>query len=48
LKTYAKAEDIPDEQLPKEFTFQDIDGFDFTSVVRDQEQCGSCFTTSFV
>lgn len=34
-KKYAKAEDIPDEEIPTKYSFKDIEGFDFTLAVRD-------------
>lgn len=47
-KTYASPEEIPDELIPKSYNFKDLEGYDFTSPVRDQGACGSCYTTSFV
>jgi len=47
-QVYAKAEDIPDDKIPEQYSFKDIEGFDFTLPVRDQKSCGSCYTTSFV
>lgn len=35
MKKYASSEEIPDEELPENFTWEDIDGFDFTDAPRD-------------
>lgn len=47
-KNYTNADDIPEDKIPKAYSFKDIEGFDFTLAVRDQKTCGSCYTTSFV
>jgi len=47
-KNYTSADDIPEDKIPKAYSFKDIEGFDFTLAVRDQKTCGSCYTTSFV
>jgi len=36
-QVYAKAEDIPDDKIPEQYSFKDIEGFDFTLPVRDQK-----------
>lgn len=41
------AHDIADEDLPETLDWRDFDGFDFTSYLRDQAHCGSCYTLSF-
>ena len=46
--TYASARDIPDEHLPEVYDLRNINGNDFTSAVRDQEHCGSCYGLSFI
>ena len=46
-KNYPSAEAIPDSEIPKEYSFASIGGFDFTHAVRDQGNCGSCFAMSF-
>ena len=35
MKKYPKAEDIPDSQLPQQFDWRDVKGYDFTSKIRD-------------
>lgn len=34
-KNYTTADSIPDEKIPKQYSFKNIDGFDFTLAVRD-------------
>ena len=34
-KTYQSAEDIPDKEIPANFTLTDIGGYDFTAEPRD-------------
>ncbi|TNV80537.1 hypothetical protein FGO68_gene13534 [Halteria grandinella] len=41
-------EDMRDEDLPEEWDWRKVDGVDFTSPIRDQGGCGSCYTISFV
>ena len=48
MKNYKSSESIPDDQIPEQFSFNNIDGFDFTSQIRNQEHCGACYATSFV
>lgn len=33
--------------MPLEFDLRNVDGYDFTGPVRDQQGCGSCYTFSF-
>ena len=35
MKTYAKADDIPDSELPESFDWRNVDGYDFTGDIRD-------------
>lgn len=46
-KKYKSADDIPDSEIPDQYDFTNIDGYDFTNPVRDQGACGSCYTVSF-
>lgn len=46
-KTYASADEIPDDKLPENYDFRNLDGVDFTNPVRDQGHCGSCYTVAF-
>lgn len=34
-KKYSSADQIPDSELPEQYDFTNIDGFDFTGPVRD-------------
>lgn len=45
---YKTAAEIPDEQIPVNYDFRDIDGYNFLTDVRDQKHCGSCYTFGFV
>lgn len=47
-ENYADAQDIPDDEIPESFDLTDIGGFDFTTPVRDQGGCGSCYTVSVI
>jgi len=47
MKKFAQSSEIPDEDLPENFSWQDIDGYDFTDAPRDQGHCGSCYTFSY-
>ena len=44
---YTSADQIPDDQVPANFDWRDIQGFDFTNKHRNQGHCGSCYTVSF-
>ena len=46
-KKYKSANDIPDSEIPQNYDFRNINGYDFTNRVRDQEVCGSCYTLAF-
>ena len=37
-------EDIPDDVIPKEWDWRDVDGVNYVSEVRKQAGCGSCYT----
>ena len=47
-KKYANSEDIPDEEIPENHDFRNIQGYDFTNPHRDQGACGSCYTMGFI
>jgi hypothetical protein len=47
-KKYAKPQDIPDGELPDNFDWRSVGGFNFLGELRDQSHCGSCYTFSFV
>jgi len=40
--------EIADSDLPKEWDWRDVKGFNFGSELKDQGGCGSCFTFSFI
>lgn len=44
---YASADQIPDDQLPQNFDWRSVGGYDFTNEHRNQGHCGSCYTVSF-
>jgi len=44
---YGSASAIPDAELPEQFDWRDIEGYDFTSKHRDQGACGSCHAVAF-
>lgn len=39
---------MPDSVIPESFDLRNINGYDFTGNVRDQSECGSCFTMAFI
>jgi len=45
---YASAESIDSAELPAEFDMRNVMGHDFTSKIRDQGSCASCYSVSFV
>lgn len=45
---YSSAQEIPDGELPESFDWRSVGGYDFTSKIRDQKACGSCYTVAFV
>jgi len=46
-KKYSNANEIPDSELPENFDWRNIKGYDFTNEHRNQGHCGSCYTVSF-
>lgn len=46
-KLFKSADEIPDTELPAQFDWRNVDGYDFTGKVRDQKGCGSCYTLGF-
>ena len=47
-KHYRDIDEIPDSLIPEKYDFRNIDGYDFTGPLRDQGECGSCFSMSFI
>lgn len=47
-KKYNTTAQIPAKEIPQAYDLRNINGFDFTGKVRDQEGCGSCYTMSFI
>jgi len=41
-------DEIPDNVVPKNYDFRNIKDYDFTSPLRDQGACGSCYTMAFI
>lgn len=46
-KQYSSYKDIPDSALPADFDWRNLNGVDFTTDVRNQGGCGSCYTVAF-
>lgn len=46
-KKYKTSDEIPDSEIPLNYDFSNIEGYDFTGPIRDQGACGSCYTVSF-
>jgi hypothetical protein len=44
---YPEASMIPDSELPEQWDWRNVNGFDFTGPVRDQKACGSCYAMAF-
>ena len=47
-KKYKHSDDIPLSELPLNYDFRNIEGYDFTAPFTDQKACGSCYTFGFV
>ena len=47
-KEYKKPEDIPETLIPEKYDFRNIQDYDFTGPLRDQQDCGNCNTMSFI
>ena len=47
-KQYKKPEDIPESLIPESYDFRNIQDYDFTGPLRDQQDCGNCNTMSFI
>lgn len=45
---YLINDDIPDSVIPSEWDFRNIKDYDFTGPVRDQLECGSCYSLGFI
>lgn len=48
MKEYKTADDIPDHEVPDNFDWRNIRGYDFTGSLRDQAECGSCYSFAFI
>lgn len=48
MKKYKHSSEIPDDEIPLNHDFRNIEGFNFLNDVRDQKSCGSCYTVGFV
>lgn len=38
---------MPDSEIPRNYDFRNIKNYDFTGPIRDQKECGSCYTLAF-
>jgi hypothetical protein len=47
-KEYKKPEDIPETLIPENYDFRNIQDYDFTGPLRDQQDCGNCNMMSFI
>lgn len=47
-RKYKSPDEIPDTLIPDEYDFRNLGGYDFTGPLRDQGQCGSCYTQGFI
>lgn len=45
---YKNTDEIPDSVIPEAWDFRNIGNYDFTGDLRDQQECGSCFTMGYV
>lgn len=45
---YKDAMSIPDVEIPDNFDWRSIGGYNFMNELRDQGPCGSCYTVSFI
>jgi cathepsin C len=41
-------EDFPEDELPSEWDWRNVNGYDFTTPIRDQKGCGSCYSLSML
>lgn len=48
MKKYETSEEIPDDELPENFDWRDVGGYNFLGPVRNQGGCGSCYTFSYI
>jgi len=48
LKKYRNTDEIPDSVIPDAWDFRNIGNYDFTGDLRDQKECGSCFTMGYI
>lgn len=47
-KKYKTPDEIPNELIPESYDFRNLDGYDYTGPLRDQAECGSCYTIGFI
>lgn len=47
-KKYKTPDEIPDSLIPDSYDFRNLDGYDYTGPLRDQAECGSCYTIGFI
>jgi hypothetical protein len=45
--SFNSATEIPDDKLPTDLDWSNVEGYNFMGDFRDQGPCGSCYTVSF-
>ena len=48
MNNFKKPDDIPNKNVPDNYDFRNLNGYDFTGPLRDQAECGSCYTMGFI
>ena len=48
MNNFKTPDHIPDSMVPENYDFRNIGGYDFTGSLRDQAECGSCYTMGFI
>ena len=48
MKKYKKSSDIPLDEIPSNYDFRNIQGYDFTGKHLEQGNCGACYALGFI